>query len=51
MNFDSMLEELYRYTQKEQAGERLTNKEQQRYVEIVDSCYKNNVEIPFGVEL
>ena len=45
-----ILHELYLLTQIEQEGE-LTEKETERYVELVEMCQRNNIEIPFGVEM
>ena len=49
-SYEELLDELYDLTQKEQEKE-LTEKEQKRYVEIVDYLHENNIEISFGIEL
>lgn len=49
-NTDNMLNELYKLTQIEKYLP-LTEEEKQRYVEIVDFCRDNNIEIDFGINM
>lgn len=50
---DRYLGELYTYVENEQdeIPVVLTAQEADRYVEIVDILHKNNIEIPFGIEI
>jgi len=49
-DFSSMeLNELYQLTTFEQEGE-LTASQKERYIELVEFCRNNKVEIPFGIE-
>lgn len=49
-NEEKLLDELYELTQIE--GERqLTKDEIDRYIEIVNYCHKNDIEIPFGIAI
>jgi uncharacterized tellurite resistance protein B-like protein len=43
----SMLEELFALTVIESEGN-LTESESARYLELVEQCYAQNIEIPFG---
>lgn len=48
---EKLLDELYELTKIEFNGERkLTKIEEKRYMEIVEYCQENNVEIPFGIQ-
>jgi len=45
-----LLDELYKLTQIEEERE-LTESETKRYVEIVDYCHQNDIEIDFGINI
>ena len=47
---EDLLNELYLLREIELLG-KLTEKQAKRYLEIVEMCQKNNIEIPFGIEL
>lgn len=48
---EKLLDELYELTKIEFNDERkLTKIEEKRYMEIVEYCQENNVEIPFGIQ-
>lgn len=48
---EKLLDELYELTKIEFNDERkLTKIEEKRYMEIVECCQENNVEIPFGIQ-
>jgi hypothetical protein len=47
---EKLLDELYKLTQIEEERE-LTTKERKRYVDIVDYCHDNEIEIGFGVNI
>lgn len=49
-NSENLLDELYDLVLKEQEG-RLSDDEKKKYVEITDFLRKNDIEIPFGIEL
>lgn len=49
-NAEALLDELHHYTELEYEG-KLTEKQSKRYVEIANFCHKNDIEIPFGIEL
>lgn len=48
---DALLEELYSYTVKEYNDELLSEKQKNRYVNIVNVLKAKGVEIPFGIEI
>ncbi|MDX5853619.1 hypothetical protein SIM22_05815 [Bacillus cereus group sp. BfR-BA-01363] len=48
---EKLLDELYELTKIEFNDERkLTKIEAKRYMEIVEYCQENNIEIPFGIQ-
>jgi len=47
---EDLLNELYLLREIELLG-KLTEKQSKRYLEIVEMCQKNNIEIHFGIEL
>ena len=47
---DSLLNELFELTQMEYDGA-LTESEKERYLEIVEYCKENDIDIPFGIEV
>ncbi|HDR7922187.1 hypothetical protein [Bacillus paranthracis] len=48
---EKLLDELYELTKIESNDERkLTEIEAKRYMEIVEYCQENNIEIPFGIQ-
>tara|TARA_R110000824_G_scaffold314000_5_gene500862 strand:+ start:1050 stop:1196 length:147 start_codon:yes stop_codon:yes gene_type:complete len=47
---EDLLNELYLLRKIELLG-KLTEEQTKRYLEIVEICQKNNVEIPFGIEI
>jgi len=46
-----LLDELYALTQKQYNDEVLTDEEKSRYLEIWEFLNKENIDIPFGVEI
>lgn len=47
---EDLLNELYLLREIELLG-KLSEKQRKRYLEIVEICQRNNIEIPFGVEM
>jgi len=50
-NFDELLDELSDYVHKQDKDINLTEQEEKRYIEIIETLKTNNIEIPFGVEI
>jgi hypothetical protein len=47
---EDLLDELYQLTLIE-SGRHLTKEEQNRYLELYNILNRNNIEIPFGIEI
>jgi hypothetical protein len=47
---ETLLDELYLLREIEMLN-KLTDEQQKRYLEIVEICNRNNIDIPFGIEI